>query len=393
MIAVSSCALESKSTRKSKTEKSQSFLAKATKHINNVTKFSSKEFGVKGSPRVSTGKKVRKGGGRYQVGKPYTIRGKKYYPKENKKLNQIGMASWYGPNFHGRLTANGEVYDQYSLSAAHPTMPLPSYAKVTNLSNGRSVIVRVNDRGPYAHGRVIDLSAKAAELLDYANKGVTKVRVQYHSKARMDGLDNKFLLASYNGPNEQGIHPTLEPFNKPADRESSIMIAMAPIPKPTPRNPLAGVGVALAPTPQTAIEGNFAVATGKPLSILPTLVGNSIFEPIASSNSASPIYQIIRKPLAYAAPKNSIPPFDLFDIQFRAVRPYLGQNPSATTTITLGNFVDENSMFVLTKFFAKVGTIEMSGHKNTVTITTTELFTNSILAYAKLNGINNPYTH
>lgn len=382
--------MDASSKKKSTNSKSQNLFEKATKHINNVTKFSSKEFGVKGSPRVSTGKKVRKGGGRYQVGKPYTIRGKKYYPKENKKLNQVGMASWYGPNFHGRLTANGEVYDQYSLSAAHPTMPLPSYAKVTNLSNGRSVIVRVNDRGPYAHGRVIDLSAKAAELLDYADKGVTKVRVQYHSKARMDGLDHNFLLASYNGPNEQNIHPTLEPFNKPAGRESGIMIAMAPIPKPMPTNPLAGVGVALAPTPQTAIEGNFAVATGKPLSILPTLVGNSIFEPIASSNAISPIYQIRRKPLAYAAPENNRPSFDLFDIQFRAIRPYLGQNPSANATITLGNFVDTNSKLALMEIFGKVGIIKINGHQNTAQITTTELYANSILAYAKLNGITNP---
>ncbi len=170
---------------------------KPSQHINNETKFSSKEFGVKGSPRITTAKRVKKGGGRYQIGKPYTIRGRKYFPKEDPNYVKTGMASWYGPNFHGRLTANGEIYDQYSLSAAHPTMPLPSYAKVTNLENGSSVVVRVNDRGPFAHSRIIDLSARAAELLGYQRKGIAKVRVEYAGKARMDGLDEQVLMASY----------------------------------------------------------------------------------------------------------------------------------------------------------------------------------------------------
>ena len=167
-------------------------------NINTKTKFSSNIYGVKGSPRITTAKKVRKGGGRYQVGKPYKIKGKWYYPKEQPGYNKTGMASWYGPNFHGRLTANGEIYDQYSLSAAHPTLPLPSYARVTNLENGRSLIVRVNDRGPFSRKRIIDLSAQASKMLGYQEKGLTKVRVKYISKARMDGRDARYLMASYN---------------------------------------------------------------------------------------------------------------------------------------------------------------------------------------------------
>ncbi len=169
-----------------------------TNVISNQTKFSSKAYGVAGSPRVTTGTNVRKGGGRYQVGKPYTIRGVRYVPQENPNYKATGLASWYGPNFHGRLTANGEVYDQFALSAAHPTMPLPSYAKVTNLENGSSVTVRVNDRGPFSKGRIIDLSSRAAQLLGYTKKGVAKVKVEYVGRARMDGLDERQLLASYN---------------------------------------------------------------------------------------------------------------------------------------------------------------------------------------------------
>lgn len=170
---------------------------KSPKHINNKVKFSESAYGVAASPRVTTSLKVRKGGGRRQIGKPYKIKGKWYTPREDFGYDRTGQASWYGPNFHGRLTANGEVYDQFALTAAHPTFPLPSYARVTNLANGRSIVVRVNDRGPYHAGRIIDLSAKASELLDYQRKGVARVRVQYIKQAPLHGLDHKQLLASY----------------------------------------------------------------------------------------------------------------------------------------------------------------------------------------------------
>ncbi|MGI9367171.1 MAG: septal ring lytic transglycosylase RlpA family protein, partial [Rhizobiaceae bacterium] len=124
-----------------------------------------------------------------------------YTPREDFAYDKTGQASWYGPNFHGRLTANGEIYDQYALTAAHPTFPLPSYARVTNLANGRSIVVRVNDRGPYHEGRIIDLSAKASEMLDYQRKGVARVRVQYIKQAPLHGRDHKMLLASYSKGN------------------------------------------------------------------------------------------------------------------------------------------------------------------------------------------------
>ncbi|WP_051213769.1 septal ring lytic transglycosylase RlpA family protein [Maritalea myrionectae] len=173
-----------------------------SKNINTKTKFSSSEYGVAASPRLTTGSKVRKGGGRYQVGKPYKVAGRWYRPQEDPNYDSVGRASWYGPNFHGRLTANGEIFDQNHLSAAHPTLPLPSYVRVTNLDNGRSVVVRVNDRGPFAHGREIDLSSRTADVLDFKNQGTAKVRVQYVGRAPLEGDDSRFLMASINAPTE-----------------------------------------------------------------------------------------------------------------------------------------------------------------------------------------------
>lgn len=160
------------------------------------TKFSESAYGP-ASRRVTHSRHVPRGGGQRKLGSPYTINGRRYVPKLDRGYDRTGTASWYGPNFHGRRTANGEIYDQFSLSAAHPTMPLPSYARVTNVENGHSVIVRVNDRGPYSKGRVIDLSGAAAKKLDYRRKGLAKVRVRYIGPARLDGKDRRYLARSF----------------------------------------------------------------------------------------------------------------------------------------------------------------------------------------------------
>lgn len=155
------------------------------------------KYGVSSSPRVvSFGQAVPKGGGTYRVGKPYTIAGRTYVPQENQNYRAEGMASWYGDDFHGRLTANGEIFDMTSLTAAHPTMPLPSYARVTNLRNGKSLIVRVNDRGPYHGNRIIDVSNRAAKLLEFQSRGVAPVRVEYVGRASLTGSDDQQLLAT-----------------------------------------------------------------------------------------------------------------------------------------------------------------------------------------------------
>src|SRR5215510_3684674 len=155
------------------------------------------KYGVSSSPRVvALGDPVPKGGGTYRVGKPYTVAGRVYVPEEDPNYRAEGMASWYGDDFHGRLTANGEVFDMTSLTAAHPTLPIPSYARVTNVRNGKSLIVRVNDRGPYHGNRLIDVSNKAAELLEFKSNGVAKVRVEYVGRAPLEGSEDRQLMAT-----------------------------------------------------------------------------------------------------------------------------------------------------------------------------------------------------
>ena len=181
---------------------------------------------------VADGEPVPKGGGTYRVGQPYTVNGQTYYPSDNPSYREEGIASWYGPDFHGRLTANGEVFDMHSISAAHPTLPIPSYARVTNLDNSRSIIVRVNDRGPYARGRIIDLSTGAAHALGFYGDGLAHVRVEYVGRAPLEGSDDNMLLATL----RQG---------QPAPVPSKVMLASA---GPYVPGPDRGLGVPPLPT-------------------------------------------------------------------------------------------------------------------------------------------------
>ncbi len=126
-----------------------------------------------------------RGTGAYKVGNPYQINGVWYYPKEDQFYDETGIASWYGQDFHGKATANGERYDMNALTAAHRTLPMPVVVRVTNLENGRSIRLRVNDRGPYARGRIIDLSRRAAQLLGFHENGTARVRVQFEGRAEV----------------------------------------------------------------------------------------------------------------------------------------------------------------------------------------------------------------
>lgn len=173
------------------------------------------KYGVSASPRVvEFGESVPRGGGVYRVGKPYTVAGRTYVPEENPHYRAEGMASWYGDDFHGRRTANGEIFDMTSLSAAHPTLPLPSYVRVTNIANGKSIVVRVNDRGPYHGNRILDVSHRTAKLLEFHGHGVARVRVEYVGRAPVEGSDERQLLATLRT-------------GTPAPAPSNVMVASA----------------------------------------------------------------------------------------------------------------------------------------------------------------------
>jgi rare lipoprotein A len=170
----------------------------------------------------------------YKVGDPYQIAGVWYYPKEDYNHDETGIASWYGTKFHGRKTANGEIYDMNALTAAHRTLPMPSYVRVTNLENGRSLVLRVNDRGPFARSRVIDVSRRGAQLLGFQQQGTAKVRVQILAdksralKARLQGqteLSNAEVASA--APPERLVSPEPTTSAKPAPVTST-----APVPQP-----------------------------------------------------------------------------------------------------------------------------------------------------------------
>jgi rare lipoprotein A len=178
-------------------------------------------YGVAPSPRlVDNGDPVPKGGGVYRVGSPYVVAGRTYVPEDNPNYNATGLASWYGDDFHGRMTANGEIFDLNGISAAHPTLPLPSYVRVTDLSNGRSIIVRVNDRGPFHSNRIIDVSRRTAQILGFHASGTAWVRVQYVGRAPLQGSDDRVLAATLRQ-------------DEPAPAPNDVKLATVPIAQPS----------------------------------------------------------------------------------------------------------------------------------------------------------------
>ena len=210
--------------------------------------FPSSKYGA-ASPRVvADGRPIPRGGGQYLVGRPYSVAGRRYQPREMAVgQTQVGKASWYGAAFHGRRTANGEIYDMASITAAHPTMPLPSYARVTNIENGRSLIVRVNDRGPYHGGRVMDLSSRAADALDTKRYGTASVKVEYLGPASLAGSDDNRLMASLR---TDGRPATLDGL---PDAPQTMIAQAAPAPTPNLLSTFAQSPPAPAPRPAPAL--------------------------------------------------------------------------------------------------------------------------------------------
>jgi rare lipoprotein A len=147
----------------------------------------------------------------FKIGQPYKINGRWYHPEFVTAYEAVGVASWYGDSYHGRPTANGEVYDMYALTAAHPTLQLPSVVEVVNLENGRSLVLRVNDRGPFVNNRLIDLSLAAARELGFEHQGLAQVQVRYLGLARLDetpirpGEDRQYATLSCELPKPERL--------------------------------------------------------------------------------------------------------------------------------------------------------------------------------------------
>ena len=211
------------------------------------------KYGVSPSQRVvADGDSVPKGGGYAKIGKPYVIAGETYTPRDMKKFSATGLASWYGSQFHGRMTANGEVFDAASVTAAQPTMPLPSYIRVTNTLNGRSIIARVNDRGPFHSKRLIDVSERVADALAFRLAGTARVKVDYIGPAPTDGSDDKILIAS--------LTTDGSPASLRGDARATVQLASNDQPEmleiPSNRNPdtLAGLFANSEPVPVANAE-------------------------------------------------------------------------------------------------------------------------------------------
>ncbi|WP_027173589.1 septal ring lytic transglycosylase RlpA family protein [Methylobacterium sp. 10] len=236
------------------------------------------KYGVKASPRLyNEGDTIPKGGGRRFSGKPYVVAGRTYVPRDDAKgYVRDGLASWYGSAFHGRMTANGEVFDRHSIAAAHPTLPLPSYVRVTNLANRHSMIVRVNDRGPYHANRLMDVSEEVAQALEFHRSGTAKVRVEYVGKASTAGSDDRKLMA------------TLRTDGAPARVGGSSPVMMADLgPDAEPERLSRAQRPALAFKP--AADEDDAAPAPRPVRPAPVLVagGSSVAVPAALQPTAS----------------------------------------------------------------------------------------------------------
>lgn len=268
-------------------------LATANCASNTATKLASgngvdPKYGVKASPRLyNEGDVIPKGGGRRYTGKPYVVAGETYTPRENPKgYVREGLASWYGSAFHGRMTANGEVFDRHSIAAAHPTLPLPSYVRVTNLDNNSSMIVRVNDRGPYHAGRVMDVSEEAAEALGFHRKGTAHVRVEYVGKASLAGSDDRKLMA------------TLRTDGRPAGSRSAVMVADLGPSEETESYSRGATPLAYKPAPEPAEE-----APRRPVRAPIVLASAAVAVPAALQPTASRAKEFKPAPVQTAAVK------------------------------------------------------------------------------------------
>jgi rare lipoprotein A len=217
--------------------------------------------GARPGPATHTGSGSTQG--YYKVGQPYQIDGVTYTPAVDYNYDETGIASWYGPDFHGKITANGELYDMNEVTAAHRTLPMPSLVRVTNLDNGRTIVVRVNDRGPYARGRILDMSRRGAQLLGYEKTGTAKVRVQIMARESMilaAAAKQGQLTVDVAGLDNE--NPALPPGTPAYTRPGAV--ASAPLPPPERYQP--------PPRQVAAAEQQAEAQTGAPVPVaVPTV--------------------------------------------------------------------------------------------------------------------------
>ncbi|MGH6737011.1 MAG: septal ring lytic transglycosylase RlpA family protein [Methyloceanibacter sp.] len=266
---------------------------------------------------IPLGQPVPKGGGRYHVGEPYQISGVWYRPKEEQNYNRVGQASWYGELFHGRYTANGEIYDMDRLSAAHPTLPLPIYAQVTNLSNGRTIIVRVNDRGPFANDRIIDLSRRSAEVLGFRRNGTAVVRVKYLGRAPLSGDDSyeRRYLAS------RGLQQYAWKTKSSSGTQDPIVTASIP------------GGTASAPVaPPPPVRRDFAAVSAAPPPKSDSIGGETPL--LASPESTGAIAPLAAKPQTAPPPGGPVIQAGSFKVKDNADRARTALEPVAPVDVT-----------------------------------------------------------
>lgn len=256
-------------------------------------------YGTSASARVvEPGEPVPKGGV-YRVGKPYMIGGREYVPQEDVNYSAVGMASWYGDDFHGRYTANGEIFDMNSLSAAHPTLPLPSYVRVTNLANHKSMVVRVNDRGPYVDNRLIDVSVRTAKLLGFYGNGLTKVKVEYVGRAPLQGSDDR-KLASTLRDGAPGAQPQVQLASAgnyaPTYFDSRPMTQVTTrVPAPPDRPYRLGEGARELPARAATLSHTVELAAASRLQAEPSFARETAAEPEISPVSAyAPVRSDVR---------------------------------------------------------------------------------------------------
>lgn len=300
--------------------------------------------------------------GNFKVGKAYQVEGQWYYPKVDLAYEESGIASWYGPNFHGKKTANGEIFDMNLIGAAHKTLPLPSVVRVTNLENGRSLIVRINDRGPFVRGRIIDMSKRAAELLGMTNKGTAMVHVRLlpeeSRRAALDaGASGKDLMAFGSPPPKASPSipvsvETLAPVEGVAVAMPAPETAKFPQPAPQPQ----------ASATQVAAAGNQPSAAPPPYGAMtvvaakgPGPVTHSAPAPVAAPAAARPEkIDVAALPTREKVEVQPVKNRPTIFIQAGAFREYVNANRLRARLTSLGHPVNVSQVYVTNQPFFRV---------------------------------------